>query len=150
MAFEFLASNGPICQPGAKARTTGQVERRRRVRTDVHWPVSLFCANTRAALETTTVNLSSEGFYCVVNSKLTVGEGLVALLRAPSYDPTGKDRECVFRCEGRVLRVEPASVDGCFGIACRIEEYALARNVDGEPAAAKPSAGGSSALRQSQ
>jgi hypothetical protein len=58
------------------------------------------------------------------------------LLRAPAHDPTGKDLDYVFRCEGHVLRVEPASVDGSFGIACRIRDYCLWRIGSREPESA--------------
>jgi hypothetical protein len=61
---------------------------------------------------------------------MNVGDQLLILLHAPAHDPSGKEEACVFRCEGRVVRVEPADVEGAFGIACHIDDYAVARTSD--------------------
>lgn len=102
------------------------VERRKRVRTGVHWPVTLFRANPKSAIETTTEDLSSNGFYCHTNARINVGESVFILLQAPAHDPTGQDQTYALQCEGRVVRVDVTS-DGRFGVACRIEDYCLSR-----------------------
>jgi hypothetical protein len=67
-------------------------ERRRRARTQVHWPVLLLWDNWSNAIETVTQNLSSSGFYCWSQTPLTPGETLVCALKVPAYDPRREDR----------------------------------------------------------
>jgi PilZ domain-containing protein len=98
-------------------------ERRRRARTQVHWPVMLLCDRELNAIETLTQNLSSSGFYCLSSKPLTPGEPLTCVLKIPAYDPTG-ERTVALECKVQVVRAE-AAPDGLFGIACRIEDYHL-------------------------
>ena len=97
-------------------------ERRQRQRTLVHWPVLLFRDHAGEAIETTTQNLSSSGFYCQSRTPLAAGEFLFCTLRIPSHEASC--RKCrVLECRVRVTRAEPALTEGLFGIACRIEDY---------------------------
>jgi hypothetical protein len=114
-------------QQGSVRETAPRAERRKRIRTAVHWRLTLFHGNGRTAIETTTRDLSSAGLYCVANARLNVGDQVVIILEVPAHDPTGKEQSYAFRCEGRVVRVEPTSVDGAFGIACQIVDYILWR-----------------------
>ena len=104
----------------------GPSERRNRVRTQVHWTILLFRENTSKAVTTITQNLSSNGFYCLSPSPFVLGERVYCSLEVPTHDPLGKDRSLPLECHARVVRVEPESGDGSFGVACRIEEYRLA------------------------
>ena len=105
-------------------------ERRRRARTQVHWPVLLLRDNCSNAIETVTQNLSSSGFYCLSPKPMTPGEALVCSLKVPAYDPKRGDRILALECNVLVLRAE-AFPNGVFGVACRIEDYRLA--TDGAP-----------------
>ncbi len=98
-------------------------ERRSRLRTPVHWPVTFFRPDSPERVESSTLNLSSEGFYCLTDVPFAPGEHILALLHAPSCHPAERDATRVLRCQVRVLRVEP--LDGRYGIACRIEDYQL-------------------------
>lgn len=99
-------------------------ERRKRMRTLVHWPVLLLRDRGAEAIDTVTQNLSSGGFYCLSPLALTPGESILCALRVPAHDPNGGNRALALECKVSVLRAEAAS-DGFFGIACRIEDYRL-------------------------
>jgi PilZ domain len=99
-------------------------ERRRRARTQVHWPVLLLQARGADAIETVTQNLSSTGFYCFSPSPLIPGASLLCTLKLPAYDPQSEHHTLMLECRVMVVRAE-AATDGFFGIACRIEDYRL-------------------------
>ena len=105
----------------------GRPERRSRVRIQVHWPVLFFRSEPAEAVESLTQNLSSRGFYCFSKAPLTLGEVLACTIRVPAHDPSGKEMDRQLDCKVRVMRVEPAT-DGLYGIACRIEDYHVARS----------------------
>jgi hypothetical protein len=64
---------------------------------------------------------------------MAIGERIVVILHAPAHDPLGRDLAYLFRCESRVIRVEP--LESGYGIACRIDDYSLWRAGDPNPAA---------------
>ena len=99
-------------------------ERRKRVRTKVHWRVLLFRTEAAESIVSLTENLSSGGFYCLADTPFTVGEALICSLKVPKYNGNDLDRR--LECKTRVLRVEPRD-DGLYGIACRIEDYEFAQ-----------------------
>jgi PilZ domain len=101
-------------------------ERRRRARTKVHWPVLLFRNHSAEAVESTTQNLSSSGFYCMANVSFAAGEILTCTLKVPTHDPNGRNLERSLECKVRVMRVEPPAANGLFGVAFRIEDYHFA------------------------
>lgn len=101
-------------------------ERRRRARTKVHWPVLLFRNQSAEAVESTTQNLSSNGFYCMANASFTPGEMLICTLKVPTHDPNGGNLVRSLECKVRVMRVEPSAANGLFGVAVRIEDYHFA------------------------
>jgi hypothetical protein len=98
-------------------------ERRKRPRTLVHWPVLLFRDHGGEVIETTTQNLSSCGFYCLLGSSVTAGEFLFCRLQVSLPDAARRKSFGVLECRVRVTRAEPALAEGLFGIACRIEDY---------------------------
>jgi hypothetical protein len=100
-----------------------QPERRKRPRTLVHWPVLLFRDQGDEAIETTTQNLSSCGFYCLLDASVTAGELLFCRLHVPLPEAPRRRSFGVLECQVRVLRTEPALTEGLLGIACRIEDY---------------------------
>ena len=108
----------------------GRSERRSRVRTQVHWPVLLFRSEPPEAVETLTQDLSSGGFYCLSRVPLIPGELLACTLKVPAHDPSGRELARQLDCRVRVIRVDPDSAEGLFGIACRIEDYHFAHAKD--------------------
>jgi hypothetical protein len=97
-----------------------RTERRKRARTEVHWPVRLVSSSAEGAVDTITWNLSSDGFYCLSKVPFAPGESIHCTLRLPRYDATS--RQLALHCQIHILRVEAINGD-TFGIACRIEDY---------------------------
>ena len=99
------------------------IDRRKRKRVPVHWPVHfLGQAGTRQA-EATTENLSSEGFYCISRKAFKLGERLECEIAFPA-EPIGSPEATVrIQCHVTVKRVERLNRD--FGLGCHIEDYSL-------------------------
>jgi PilZ domain len=108
---------------GLSAKEEQHPERRRRPRTLVHWPVLLFREHGDEVIETTTQNLSSCGFYCLLGSSVSAGESLFCRLHVPLPEAPRRKSFGVLECRVRVTRTEPALAEGLFGVACRIEDY---------------------------
>jgi hypothetical protein len=124
-SFELISAwTGPA---SSISGTCGPViERRRRVRTRLNWPVLLFRDRSGSeAIESVTRDLSSSGFFCLTRVQLAVGERLVCSIRIPTHDPDGKHLERTLECRVQVLRVVPQGSNEIFGIACCIEDYHL-------------------------
>ena len=123
--LELFTDLGSLHRPAEMAGASAfSVERRKRVRLKVHWPVLLFSnAAPAAAVESHTQNLSSVGFYCLSKTPFTVGELLTCTMRVPTYDPRRREPERTLECRVRVVRVE--AVQDRFGVACEIQDYRL-------------------------
>jgi hypothetical protein len=110
--------------PGAaSSKSARRPERRQRARTLVHWAVLFFRNHAGDAIETTTQNLSSSGFYCLSRTPLKTGDFLFCTLGVPSHEASCRKSIGVLECRVRVTRAEPAPLEGFFGIACQIEDY---------------------------
>jgi hypothetical protein len=120
------AANGAGAIAHIQPRTVS--DRRKRARTRLHWPVLMFRHKHGSdAVESTTRDLSSGGFYCLTEVPLTEGEHLVCSIKVPTHDPQGKHLECALECKVRVVRVVPGAAGDLFGIGCRIETYRFRR-----------------------
>ena len=100
-SIEILGQRDPNDPPGTSA---GGLERRRRARTHLRCPITLFRCNSTEAVDSTTSNLSCEGFHCLVESEYLIGDQLTALLRIPAFDPNGKEQSCTLSCRARNSR----------------------------------------------
>jgi hypothetical protein len=98
-------------------------ERRKRKRVALHWPVRLFRGQEAASVESTTENLTSNGFYCVSREPFETGERLECIIAIPSGSFGYSGSPICLQCRVRVTRVENES-DG-FGLGCYIEDYDL-------------------------
>ena len=116
---EFLEMNGSA----AFGDIAGQADRRNRIRTQVHCPVRFLPAGTMDVLETTTQNLSSDGFYCLIKIPFVLGESMACTLSLPAHQPHSTERMLLLECKVRIIRVEAPDGDGLYGIGCRIEDY---------------------------
>jgi hypothetical protein len=103
-----------------------RTERRSRARAQVHWPVILVRSDEADTVETTTQNLTSDGFYCLSPSPFVPGERLNCCLKVPPHDPAGRNQVLWLECCVRVARVDPANAERGFGIAFQIENYRFA------------------------
>jgi hypothetical protein len=108
----------------------GRLDRRKRLRTKVHWPIVLFQEHTGETVETVTRNLSSSGFYCLSRVRFACGEVLICSLQIPTHERSGNGETLALECRATVVRSEPAAGDRYCGIACQIEDYKLASGSD--------------------
>jgi hypothetical protein len=109
----------------AKPRAAERVlhrERRATVRTSVHWPI-LFRHGHAELYDSVTENLSNQGFYCFLQSPVSLGEMLLCSLTVPTHDPSGANEKIVLECNVRIVRSDIPTEDGLYGIACLIEDY---------------------------
>ena len=105
-----------------------RVERRRRVRTRVHWPVQF----DRDASETVTSNLSSDGFCCQSRVLFVTGEMVVCTLKVPTHQPNSMDDTLTLKCRVQIVRVAGPDEDGLYSIGCRLVDYMLQNGVNGQ------------------
>jgi hypothetical protein len=122
-SIEVFAQRDP--QDPAEASAWSGPERRRRSRSTLRCPLTLFGCNSTEAVNSTTDNISCEGFYCLTPSPYRTGERLTALVRIPAYDPNSKEQTCTLSCQVRVVRVDPCDGEGLYGMACGIDDYHL-------------------------
>jgi len=101
-------------------------DRRGRKRTAVHWRVRLFREGGRECVDSTTENLSSEGFYCISRKKFKTGDWLRCEIVIPEAT-LDLDAPIVLECRVTVRRVE--HLEGCFGLGCHIEDYSVSRGL---------------------
>ena len=103
------------------------MERRRRVRLHVKWPVCIWTPKTSAPVETITTDLSSDGFHCLSPLPLEPNEIVTCALTIPEIpNRAGNRRRRVLECQVRVVRLEPPNKDGDFGLGCQIENFRIA------------------------
>lgn len=115
--FSFASTSSPADPEHVQRR-----ERRGRVRTKLRWSL-LFRDRHGETMESTTENLSSQGFYCLCQTPVACGEVLLCWVTVPTHDPSGDKGPMVLECDVRVVRTEAASAGTGFGVACRIEDY---------------------------
>jgi hypothetical protein len=112
-------------------------ERRKRKRIALHWPIRLFREHRNPSVESTTENLTSNGFYCVSREPFDIGERLECIISIPAGSFGYSDSPICLQCRVRVTRVEGQS-DG-FGLGCYIEDYDLLSNARAARRSAMPS-----------
>jgi hypothetical protein len=101
------------------------MNRRKRTRSQVHWPLSFSLAGTAETVQTTTHDLSSHGFYCVANGRFVPGEARHCILTVPTPSPLGQYGQLQVLCKVRIIRVEVTAERGFYGIGCQIMDYRL-------------------------
>ncbi len=100
-----------------------QDERRRRSRIRVNLRVQFQPGKDRASFESTTHDISSDGFYCLTPTAFNPGDALACQITCPSHAPDNLNKPFVIKCDIRVVRCRQDTSTGLFGTACRIEEY---------------------------
>jgi hypothetical protein len=101
-------------------------ERRKRKRIALHWPVRLFRDPSAPSVESTTENLTSNGFYCISKEPFEIGERLECIIAIPAGSFGYNESPIRLQCRVRVARVEDQR-EG-FGLGCYIEDYDLLTN----------------------
>lgn len=112
-------------EPSADGIVARKTERRSRPRAALQWVVHVSRAGDRRPASSTTKNVCSQGFYCLVAEPLESGERVECTLVIP-VPKCGKPDDVVWlKCQARALRVEAVAADEAFGIAFLIEEYCV-------------------------
>ena len=109
-------------------------ERRKRKRIALRWPIRLFGEQLNPLVESTTENLTSNGFYCVSKEPFAIGERLECVISIPAGSFGYAASPISLQCRVRVTRVEKER-DG-FGLGCSIEDYDLLTSSKASAAAA--------------
>jgi hypothetical protein len=127
MVLETQKSQSESCVNGHFPR---RAERRSRLRAGLEWIVHFSRAADRQPLTGKTKNVSSQGFYCLVQEPLEAGERVECTIIIPIPRSVTPDDVLSLKCEVRVLRIEP--VANVFGIAFRIDDYCVAHRTQTE------------------
>jgi hypothetical protein len=111
-------------------------ERRKRKRIALHWPVRLFRDPSAPSVESTTENLTSNGFYCISKEPFRLGERLECIIAIPAGSFGYTESPIRLQCRVRVARIEDQH-EG-FGLGCYIEDYDLLTNSRSSRASTEP------------
>ena len=105
------------------------VERRRDRRLGLRWSM-LVSSQASGRVETRTENLSSGGFYFVLENPLAPGERIECDLTVPNSGRGHKGGIVgSIHCQAEVLRVEALGTDPGFGVACKILDFKFTRDL---------------------
>ena len=100
-------------------------ERRRNPRVPLHWTVYLASKGSGCLLRTTTRDINKDGFYCLSDQPLSIGEQIECDIVVPAHRSQDSDDVGYLRCRAQAVRVEKIGGASEFGLACRIEDYSL-------------------------
>jgi len=107
-------------------------ERRRRPRLRLAYSLRLYRFGEAFPIDTTTEDISCEGFFCFIDYPFSVGESLECELVISG--PTMRaDQDMVLRCRADVVRVVPQADHTFFGVGCQLSDYTFSkRTVESE------------------
>jgi hypothetical protein len=122
-----IAVNGPST---GGTRSTAEAEhasaeRRKSRRVPLQWTVYVACSGGAPPLRTKTQNISSEGFYCLLDQAVMPGEEFDCDIVVPTHNSPEPDEVMLLRCRAQAIRVDQIGSGLEFGLACRIEDYCL-------------------------
>jgi hypothetical protein len=122
MVLETQKSQPDPSVDGVGAR---KAERRRRSRAALQWVVHVSRGGGQHVIASRTRNVSSEGFYCLVQEPFESGERVECTVCIPVPKSTRSDDVLWLKCQARVLRVEAVMAETAYGVAFKIEEYSI-------------------------
>ena len=96
-------------------------ERRLHARACSAYALRLRRPGDQAGIETSTVNISSGGFYCISPLPFSPGELLECELVIPATAPN-RDSDLTAQRRVLVVRLEVRGLEEGFGLACRFEQ----------------------------
>jgi len=123
-----LPSDVEMPESPEKARS---LNRRKRTRAQLHWPLSFALTGTAESVQTITQDLSSDGFYCIANARFVPGEARHCTLLVPTHHPGGENSPLHVLCKVRIIRVEVTGERGFYGVGCQIMDYRLVNSARG-------------------
>jgi hypothetical protein len=112
-------------EPSVNGTVARKSERRIRPRAALQWVVHLSRAGGMNPVSCKTKNVSSQGFYCLVQEPLESGELVECTVVIPTPKSGKPDAVLWLKCHARLLRVEAVAAGKAFGIAFLIEEYCV-------------------------
>lgn len=105
-------------------------DRRRRPRLGLAYAIRLQRPGGEVVVETTTHDLSCEGFFCISDQAFLPHDTLECELVIPAGKPDQSfEQDIVLRCRAEVVRVEWERAGSAFGVACRFADYTLERQI---------------------
>jgi hypothetical protein len=104
-------------------RSLDRLERRRRYRARVHWPVQFHRRDGLDLLATETQDLSSDGFYVRSEAVFVPGELVDCTLLVPAHRPHDSGAMLPVGCRVRIIWVSGPDGQRSYGVGCRIEDY---------------------------
>ncbi len=107
-----------------------ELDRRRRPRLRLAYPLRLYRPEESSAFETSTEDISCEGFYCFTHKALVPTETLICELLIPGdAQQQPPAQEMVLRCRVEVVRVVPPLNGKGFGVAFRLADYSVGSKI---------------------
>jgi hypothetical protein len=101
-------------------------DRRRRRRLRLAYPLRLYRSGDASRTETTTEDISCEGFFCVTDRHFSPFETLECELLIPLQEAgLTTDHDIILRCQAEVVRVVQRVDEAAYGIACRLSDYTI-------------------------
>jgi hypothetical protein len=107
-------------------QTMTNTERRLCRRLSLQWRLRLWSA-VIGTVETRTENLSSRGFYCILDTPPVPGDIVTCDIAIPNYSAPGRGISSI-ACQAEVIRVEAMGTEPGFGVACRILDFTLGKH----------------------
>ena len=93
---------------------------------NLQWRLRLWSA-ALGTVETRTENLSSRGFYCILQTPPVPGDIVNCDIAIPNYSAPDRGISSI-ACQAEVIRVEAMGTDPGFGVACRILDFTLGKH----------------------
>jgi PilZ domain len=112
--------------PADFRQTMTNTERRLCRRLSLQWRLRLWSAAI-GIVETRTENLSSRGFYCILETPLVPGDIVMCDIAIPNYSAPDRGVSSI-ACQAEVIRVEAMGTEPGFGVACRILDFTLGKH----------------------
>ncbi len=123
------------CLPTALMSST-HWERRGGRRLKLPYSIVLHRLGDTAAIQTTTENINSDGFFCVSEQPFSPYETLECEVVIPAQDlGAATEESLVLHCQAEVVRVVADGLKPGYGLACRLKDYKISRQVLDEKAA---------------
>ena len=117
------AAYGPDLMRIAEDILVPDVDRRRRDRLPLELKIYLLRSTDTHSIESHTVNVNCQGFYCRVQEPFLTGECVRCTIAVPTVDRRRGMHHFMVECEATVVRVERN--EGQYGLGCRIDHYSI-------------------------
>lgn len=96
-------------------------DRRRRDRLPLELKVYLLRSTDAHSIESRTIDVNCNGFYCRVQEPFLTGECIRCTIAVPTVGRPRGEHHVMVECEATVVRVDHH--DGQYGLGCRIDNY---------------------------